>query len=122
MGLLAVLSSHVKKVLARRSPRWRSLELATLRANPTCGACPNKSHLQVHHIFPFHLHPELELDPDNLVVLCEAPGQDCHLLIGHSGTFAGFNPDVRAHAALVKQDPTRRAEVVAAARAGRKYA
>lgn len=52
--------------------------------------------IEVHHIRPFHLHPDLELDPANLVTLCEADkgGANCHLLFGHLGNFKSFNVEV----------------------------
>lgn len=63
--------------------------------------CGGEEKLEVHHIRPFHLHPDLELDPDNLITLCEAghDGSNCHLLFGHLGNFKSFNVDVRADAA-----------------------
>jgi hypothetical protein len=51
--------------------------------------------LQVHHIKPFHLHPNLELDPRNLITLCELPGRDHHLLIGHLDEWESYNVNVR---------------------------
>lgn len=58
--------------------------------------CGGKDKLEVHHIKPFHLHPELELDPSNLIVLCESGGGglNCHLAIGHLGSYKSFNVDV----------------------------
>jgi 5-methylcytosine-specific restriction protein A len=50
----------------------------------------------VHHIRPFHTHPELELEPSNLITLCESGrrGVHCHLLFGHLGSFRRVNPMV----------------------------
>jgi hypothetical protein len=52
----------------------------------------------VHHVIPFHLRRDLELDPENLITLCEnkRDGVNCHLLFGHLGCFKSFNPSVRA--------------------------
>jgi len=47
----------------------------------------------VHHIKPFHIEPELELEPDNLITLC-MDEFDCHLLIGHGDSFQCYNPHV----------------------------
>lgn len=54
-----------------------------------------------HHIIPFHLAPDLELDESNLLPLCEAGkyGINCHLLIGHVGNFRRANPNVFADVA-----------------------
>jgi hypothetical protein len=61
--------------------------------------------LDVHHIRPFHLHPDLELEPSNLITLCEADkgGVNCHLFIGHLGNFKSFNVDVKADASYWRE-------------------
>lgn len=55
--------------------------------------CGGKEKLEVHHIVPFHLNPRLELEPTNLITLCEAKhdGVNCHLLFGHLGNFKSVN-------------------------------
>jgi hypothetical protein len=53
--------------------------------------------LQVHHVKPFHLLPELELDESNLISLCMGPNE-CHLFIGHGDSFRCYNPNVREDA------------------------
>ncbi|GCE29115.1 hypothetical protein KDA_45990 [Dictyobacter alpinus] len=50
----------------------------------------------MHHIKPFHLYPELELDPGNLITLCEIKGRTHHLLIGHLDDWQSYNLRVRA--------------------------
>lgn len=75
--------------------------------------------LQVHHIKPFHLHPDLELDPDNLITLCEIKGRDHHLLIGHLDDWEAYNPNVRhdvkrfhnKNATQIRAEPTWQEEV-----------
>jgi hypothetical protein len=79
-----------------RSPEWSRVEHEHLAHEPACVACGYRGKgLQVHHIKPFHLHPQLELDPNNLMTLCEIPGRDHHLLIGHLDNFESYNPHVR---------------------------
>ena len=77
-----------------RSSSWPSLEHHFLQTNDHCAVCGGKDHLQVHHKLPFHLRPDLELDPKNLVTLCQTPERLCHLRIGHGGSFEAYNPDV----------------------------
>lgn len=87
---------------AARSPKWGQVRAAYLRDHPTCELCGGTAKLECHHIKPFHLHPELELDPQNLITLCEsgAGGLNCHLAYGHLGNFQKyFNPSVRVDAA-----------------------
>jgi 5-methylcytosine-specific restriction endonuclease McrA len=74
-----------------------------LRENPACSVCGAKTgKLEVHHILPFHLHPENELNPKNFIVLCENnnDGANCHLLFGHLGSFRSYNPNVKKDAAI----------------------
>jgi 5-methylcytosine-specific restriction protein A len=79
-----------------RSSKWAKIRDQHLQKNPLCAVCGGNKDLQVHHKKPFHLHPELELDPNNLVTLCEAlkKGINCHLLIGHLGNFKNVNEEV----------------------------
>jgi 5-methylcytosine-specific restriction enzyme A len=95
------LLTHIKDRLsgkipkgAKRSDKWPSVRKAHLQKYPRCQGCGETEKLQVHHKKPFHLHPELELDPSNLITLCEAPGRDCHLHLGHLLSFKSFNPEV----------------------------
>lgn len=79
-----------------RSPEWPAVAHAHLAKEPGCRVCGHQGQgLQVHHIKPFHLYPELELDPNNLITLCELRGRDHHLLIGHLDDWASYNPQVR---------------------------
>ncbi|MGA2401456.1 MAG: hypothetical protein ABSG91_07090, partial [Syntrophobacteraceae bacterium] len=48
-----------------------------------------------HHVKPFHLAPALELEPGNLITLCEEGEYNCHLVHGHNGDWKSFNDDVR---------------------------
>jgi len=83
-------------ITASRSPKWTGVRESHLKQHPTCAVCEGNENLNVHHIKPFHLHPELELEPTNLVTLCECEkhGVNCHLLIGHIGNFHNINPHV----------------------------
>lgn len=64
-----------------------------------CQMCGGTEKLQVHHIHPFHLHPELELEQQNLITLCEKRGHDCHFVMGHFHDWRLFNPTVRSDSA-----------------------
>ncbi len=82
-----------------RSPQWGRVEKQHLLREPVCAACGYQGRgLQVHHIKPFHLHPALELDPNNLITLCEIPERDHHLLIGHLDNWESYNMHVRRDA------------------------
>lgn len=80
---------------AKRSPLWRSVRAAHLEKEPRCIACGSGSNLSVHHVIPYHVRPDLELDGDNLITLCEGGPVNCHLLWGHWRKWRSFNPEVR---------------------------
>ena len=84
------------KIDDNRSPKWPSVRLKHLLAHHSCAACGSTTDLEVHHKKPYHLHPELELDPTNLLTLCESDknGVNCHLLFGHLGDYHSYNPNV----------------------------
>lgn len=79
-----------------RSPQWQRVRKEHLLREPACAVCGHKGRkLQVHHIKPFHLHPQLELDPRNLITLCEVRGREHHLLLGHLNTWESYNEHIR---------------------------
>lgn len=82
-----------KKKETQRSPRWRTVRDEHLKLNPMCFACGTQKSLQVHHVKPFHLHPELELDPRNLITLC-MDTNECHLELGHGDSWKYYNQHV----------------------------
>lgn len=84
---------------APRSSKWPAVREEWIIEHPECAACGSREMLNVHHIKPFHLHPELELDRGNLITLC----REHHYRIGHDkdglGTkykpnWSDFNPMV----------------------------
>jgi len=84
-----------------RSPRWWRVRKTHLAAHSDCAACGGVKKPEVHHIHPFHLAPERELDPTNLVTLCES-STACHFLIGHGKDWKAFNPTVREDARHIR--------------------
>ncbi len=81
---------------SRRSSKWRRVRAEHLKKNPKCAACGSSKKIEVHHLFPFHLFPDLELRIDNLITLCERKkyGVNCHLAWGHNGRYTDFNANV----------------------------
>jgi hypothetical protein len=76
-----------------RSPKWPRVRTEFLRGK-RCECCGRTDNLTAHHIKPFHLFPELELDPPNLIALCEGGPWNCHFLCGHGGkSWAWYTPD-----------------------------
>lgn len=77
-------------IVCSRSSAWEKLRNDIVKKHPWCMICGKNKSLQLHHIRPFHLYPELELTEDNLRVLC----QSCHLVWGHLGDWKSFNLDL----------------------------
>lgn len=84
----------------KRSSKWRKVRAAHIEKNPECEICGGKKKVEVHHVIPFNIAPDKELDPENLITLCERKkyGINCHLLVGHLGNYRGFNQSVQADA------------------------
>ena len=95
-----------KPVGEGRSSKWPAVRAAYIQANPYCAACGRREKLEVHHIVPFHVDPELELVASNLMTLCEGP-TNCHFVFGHLGNWRWHNRFVRIDALEFNQ---RRAE------------
>ena len=109
-----------------RSPLWPKVEHTFRTSHPNCAGCGGVDKLNVHHMQPFHLKPELELDPKNLITLCMGLGKDCHILIGHGDDFKAYNPAVELMAAKLKaayqnNDKEQVAALQAQAKATRRY-
>jgi 5-methylcytosine-specific restriction endonuclease McrA len=74
-----------------RSYSWTTVRKKHLENHPYCAACGRNKKLEVHHIKPFYLNPELELDPSNLITLCDDP---CHFVFGHLMNYKSWNTNV----------------------------
>ena len=104
--------SMIRKAVAlrglKRSSRWPRVRQLWLEIYPQCAACGGLDNVEVHHVIPFHLHPELELDDTNFISLCEKMGTEHHLRIGHTvGGHSSWkinNPDVRKDCARLNPD------------------
>lgn len=86
-----------------RSPKWAGVRAGHLKQFPACAACGSRKCVEVHHVVPVSWPggKELELDPANLLTLCESKTMNCHLWIGHLGDFRSRNPNAVADAAAV---------------------
>ena len=75
----------------KRSAKWPTVRKNFLVENSKCAVCNSKDKLEVHHIFAFHTSPELELDPSNLITLCD---KYCHFMFGHFMNYKSWNVNV----------------------------
>lgn len=85
------------RMLSKRSGKWTTVRKKYLAENPTCAACGGTKDLSVHHVVPLHLDDTKELDPNNLITLCEE--NNCHHTFGHLFSWFSYNPKVREDAA-----------------------
>jgi 5-methylcytosine-specific restriction protein A len=88
-------------VFGPRHHRWDDVRNRHIKEFPTCTACGQGTHVEVHHVEPYHLRPELELVAANLVTLCDRPGRSCHFSLGHLWDWNRANPFVREVAATL---------------------
>jgi hypothetical protein len=80
-----------------RSSKWPAARELHLKMQPTCANCGGQEDLNVHHIVPFQLDASLELEPTNLITLCE--GHGCHFAVGHLFNWKSWNRFVCSDAA-----------------------
>lgn len=100
----ALIREHIIKKVTR-SDKWPAARKLWLKNNSICAACNSTQFLQVHHVKPFHDDPALELDPTNYITLCMSTNE-CHIRLGHGGSFKKFNPNVRKDCAEAIVNPS----------------
>lgn len=101
---------------SKRSPMWASVEKYFLASptNQVCACCGSAKKLQVHHLHPFAVYPEKELEFNNLVPLCME--NLCHLKLGHGGDFQCYNPFLLDDLKEIKAHPERMKKIFSRAR------
>lgn len=77
-----------------RSPGWDNVRNTWIVNNNFCRCCGSRFNLEVHHIRPYHLWPEFELESTNLITLC----REHHLEFGHLNSWYSYNLDIVAMA------------------------
>ena len=90
MNLLRCLAKSPGKPKVRRDSRWSAARKDYLKHHPYCAACGTKKKREVHHVIPVHVDKGRELDPTNMITLC----QDDHLVFGHFHDWQAWNPAV----------------------------
>ena len=82
--------NRIRFALQGRSKEWNLVRKNHLAWCPGCAACNSRDKLEVHHIVPFAVDPNLELCTTNLITLCA----HCHLVIGHLRDYKIYNDNV----------------------------
>lgn len=83
----------------KRSPEWRRVRNEHIKRNPKCAVTGSTKRCEVHHILPFHLYPEHELDPNNLITL----RRDMHFIFAHLMSYHSWNPNIVEDAKVMRE-------------------
>jgi len=70
------------------------------KVGKVCVCCGSKKKIQVHHILPRHIRPDLAVDQTNLIALC----RDCHFHIGHLNSYFIYNAAVAVCCWFVREN------------------
>ena len=91
--------------LGSRSSDWPRIRAEFVAEFPACAACGTTATLNVHHVKPYWIHPELELEKSNLITLCRVH----HFTLGHDpdGPTGPQKPDWKKSNANVRRDAAR---------------
>jgi hypothetical protein len=92
LGYIRDLALGKMQFGVRRSSGWHKVREEHLREHPKCECCGGVEQIEVHHKKPVSLFPELELEKENLMTLCEK--RSCHLAIGHLYSYRSYNKDI----------------------------
>jgi 5-methylcytosine-specific restriction protein A len=76
---------------AYRSPKWSEVRSQHLSIQPKCAICGSSTKPEVHHIVPVHIDSSRELDPNNLITLCD---KYCHFIFGHLMNWKSWNEQI----------------------------
>lgn len=74
-----------------RSSKWEKVRNEHLKQEPKCAICETDNEIEVHHIKPFHVYPDLELESSNLITLCRTHHYD----IAHLRDWSAYNPNIK---------------------------
>ena len=78
---------------ALRSSQWKIVRRINIK--DYCELCEVKGGLlrplELHHVKPYHLFPELELEPSNFITVC----RPCHLRYAHLSSFHSYCLDIK---------------------------
>ncbi len=77
-----------------RSSKWVKTRNEHLKKQNFCQWCGSPDNLEVHHIEPFHISPDRELDESNLITLCENKEKQCHFAKGHFRNWRAYNSNI----------------------------
>ena len=77
----------------KRSDDWPKLRRLFIKQHPECTICGTRKGLTAHHILPIWIYPALELEPTNLITLCNS-GANHHFTFGHLCNYKSHNEHI----------------------------
>jgi len=80
-----------------RHKDWSRESKLFMKSFRFCVCCGNKTQV-VHHVFPVHAYPDLEMEKSHWRAVCHR----CHLLVGHLNLFASWNVKFDEDASLIR--------------------
>jgi hypothetical protein len=100
--ILTIVEYHPDTLLKAEIPRPREVTEAQhtyLLTHPACAVCGGVDHAQAHHIIDYGAcsaidRVDIAKDQRDFITLCEKPGSNHHLEVGHLGVFTSINLDV----------------------------
>jgi len=89
------INPEFRKPQIKRDPSWTAVSKQMIMdAGNKCSLCGKSENLITHHIIPVHIDKSLELNPNNLIVLCENLTHNCHFITGHLLSWRSYNSTV----------------------------
>lgn len=82
-----------------RGSEWREARSNHLLVEAFCQCCGRNNNLEVHHVIPWHIKPELRYESSNLITLC----RECHFRFAHHSNWSDCNPSIREDCARFNQ-------------------
>jgi len=70
---------------ARRAYKTHKAMQAYRSGHTECAWCGRSKRLDVHHVIPVSVAPEMAASETNMIMLCRKP--QCHLIAGHSDSY-----------------------------------
>ena len=84
---------------SQRSSQWPKVRAWYLNRHKECELCGNGKKLEIHHCVPVHIDQSMELEPTNLITLCD----DCHFKFGHLKSYKSYNKNIKIDAETWKK-------------------
>lgn len=85
---------------SKRDPRWAQFRREIIfQRGYKCEATGKTENIELHHCKPFHKYPELELDPDNVILL----ERGVHFDIAHLCSWRSWNKDIKEDARKLRE-------------------